>query len=362
MTTQAIELTDAAALPVEQALAPAPNGQIIIQPYTFHDAHKVDSAGARQVSERSGLAFRFDAIPRDLDRGVSTFEEQQARIIDENKAAWSRYSAIRNRRDQALRRMRGARGVLLLAFVVLLVMGFILGAPGTGPINPIVFAPAAVWLVMLAVMQWWYRGAEARFERSDSFRLPVAPPILPTLANDHSARLRLLRSLNWALRDDLHGRVKGWVDLSSAIKETNVIDEGRSRAGAPVARYLEDWFSYKGRLVGGPQLHLVVTDKVKQRLQHTKRGSQSGRPRNKSEQQHIRHKIRAQLRITPGRHTLNQQPDQQHDLPAELELLNKQISEDRIEIVLGTASAISAEELVQVIRHLYSHLRPAQAS
>ncbi len=153
------------------------------------------------------------------------------------------------------------------------------------------------------------------------------------------------RHILHTLRDDTgrRGSVVGWLDLGGPQHKEKEVRRARSGGGKQKVYYRDPWFKVKFKLVDGNLLRLTLEDKVK-----TKAGSI------------VRHQSQfsAKLVVNPDVYRPGEVPS--HAVRVPFATLTH---EDGVFVVRDTraARALSAQQVLQTLKAVYSHLEPMSA-
>ncbi|EFO80696.1 hypothetical protein OSCT_1469 [Oscillochloris trichoides DG-6] len=177
---------------------------------------------------------------------------------------------------------------------------------------------------------------------------------------DLSGRCALATWLLSNLKHDLarRRRMVGVLDLNPTEDPANLLRTAPGLGNTTVSYYLRRWLDLEVCLIDGNELRLRISERIKVRPGHERRGSISGKTKWKSVKRVQQHRVTLRLQLNPERYNsvatrLPETPWQAG--PMQVRWATQQSDEIRLMAELEAAQ-LSPEMLVQMLQAIYQHI------
>ena len=168
-------------------------------------------------------------------------------------------------------------------------------------------------------------------------------------------RFDAARAIFQTLKDDLSPKrtLMGWLDLTGA-QPGKVVRQNTSSSGMPINYYRDEWLKIKMMLYDGNVMRVSVLERVKARMGRWKR-NRRGKSKWKAGGSASRNELR--VAITVNRDAYDVLPLRTNQVSKFL-VEARESGDGRIVLDALTDAAISAQDILQVLRFAYDHLKP----
>jgi hypothetical protein len=168
-------------------------------------------------------------------------------------------------------------------------------------------------------------------------------------------RFDAARVIFQTIKDDLSPKrtLMGWLDLTGA-QPGKVIRQNTSSSGMPINYYRDEWLKMKMMLYDGNVMRVSVLERVKARMGRWKR-NRRGKSKWKAGGSASRNELR--VAITVNREAYDVLPLRTNQVSKFL-VETRESGDGRIVLDALTDAAINAQDILQVLRFAYDHLKP----
>jgi hypothetical protein len=168
-------------------------------------------------------------------------------------------------------------------------------------------------------------------------------------------RFDAARAIFQTIKDDLSPKrtLMGWLDLTGA-QPGKVIRQNTSSSGMPINYYRDEWLKMKMMLYDGNVMRVSVLERVKARMGRWKR-NRRGKSKWKAGGSASRNELR--VAITVNRDAYDVLPLRTNQVSKFL-VEARESGDGRIVLDALTDAAVSAQDILQVLRFAYGHLKP----
>ena len=168
-------------------------------------------------------------------------------------------------------------------------------------------------------------------------------------------RFDAARAIFQTLKDDLSPKrtLMGWLDLTGA-QPGKVVRQNTSSSGMPINYYRDEWLKIKMMLYDGNVMRVSVLERVKARMGRWKR-NRRGKSKWKAGGSASRNELR--VAITVNRDAYDVLPLRTNQVSKFL-VEARESGDGRIVLDALTDAAINAQDILQVLRFAYDHLKP----
>lgn len=301
-------------------------------------AQSIQASGTPQSATVSAPAARAPASPSSTGAAKNAlflnFNEKPAnivRVMDDARRKQTEFAAARKQRMWII-------ALLLPAGLPFICADWALGY------NLCTFnlVTLVLWAAAIAGLVWLLIKHPTTHEFGPQF--DIARTIFETIKDDLALKRTLI----------------GWLDLTGAQQSGKIVRQHTSTSGMPVAFYRDEWLRMKMPLYDGNVMRVSAIERVKAKLGRWKTGQVSRKRKWKAGGTVW---ARRELRVAI---TVNQEAYE--TLPIQTNQAGKFMIEatpsDAGHIILKatTDQAISALDVLQVLRFAYNHLRPRGAT
>ena len=168
-------------------------------------------------------------------------------------------------------------------------------------------------------------------------------------------RFDAARAIFLTIKDDLSPKrtLMGWLDLTGA-QPGKVVRQNTSSSGMPINYYRDEWLKIKMMLYDGNVMRVSVLERVKARMGRWKR-NRRGKSKWKAGGSASRNELR--VAITVNRDAYDVLPLRTNQVSKFL-VEARESGDGRIVLDALTDAAINAQDILQVLRFAYDHLKP----
>ena len=168
------------------------------------------------------------------------------------------------------------------------------------------------------------------------------------------------RTVFETIQDDLSPKrtLIGWLDLTGPQQPSKVVRQNTSSSGMPINYYRDEWLKMKMMLYDGNVMRVSALERVKARMGRWKR-NRRGKSKWKAGGNISRNELR--VAITVNREAYDVLPLQTNQSGKFL-IEARESGDGRIVLDALTDAAIGAQDILQLLRFAYDHLKPRGAS
>ncbi len=163
------------------------------------------------------------------------------------------------------------------------------------------------------------------------------------------------------LKDDLSPKstLVGWLDLTGTQQTGKIARQHSSASGMPIAYYRDEWLRMKMPLYDGNVLRVSAIERAKARLGKWKTGRISGKRKWKpGGTVWARRELR--VAVTVNRDVYETLPIQPASQVGRYAVGTSQNDEGSVVLSATTDQSVSSDDILQVLRFVYDHLKPRQ--
>jgi len=174
--------------------------------------------------------------------------------------------------------------------------------------------------------------------------------------NEFGSRFQAARAIFQTIKDDITPKrtLMGWLDLTG-LQPKKVARQNTSPSGMPVNYYRDEWLKMKMALYDGNVMRVSAMERVKAQMGRWKRG-RSGKMKWKSGTSFSRNELRVAITVNQDAYEVTRF---QHPAQAGKFIVNvTEANEGRIALAATTDYAIDGQDVLQVLRFAYDHLKP----
>jgi len=176
--------------------------------------------------------------------------------------------------------------------------------------------------------------------------------------HDFGSKFEDARVIFQTIKDDISPKrtLMGWLDLTG-LQPKKVARQGESPSGMPINYYRDEWLKLKMALYDGNVMRVSAMERVKAQMGRWKRG-RSGKRKWKSGRSFTRNELRVAITVNKDAYEVTrfQYPAQTGKF-----LVNvMEANESRIAVSAATDYAIDGQDVLQLLRFVYDHLKPRQ--